>query len=257
MTILDKIIHQKQREVEKLKKGGFPSINIASRKTISLYNQLAKAKTLSIIAEIKRASPSKGDINPLVIPYLQAALYEKNGAAAISVLTDETFFKGSFTDLAEVRPHVNLPILCKDFIIDEIQIDLAKQAGADVVLLIVAALTEERLNMLYRYARDKGLDVLVEVHSEAELEAAQKVGARIIGANNRDLKTFEVDLGTTERIGRLLQNSGVFFISESGIKTRNDVIRVKEAGARGILVGESLMTSGSLEESFQDLTVVV
>ncbi|RFU71119.1 indole-3-glycerol phosphate synthase TrpC [Peribacillus saganii] len=256
-TILDKILLQKEKEVEKLKQHGLPSINIGSRETVSLYDHLRVASTLSIIAEIKRASPSKGDINPNVIPFLQAALYEKNGAAAISVLTDETFFKGSFTDLAEVRPHVQTPILCKDFIIDEIQIDLAKQAGADVVLLIVAALTQDRLSSLYRYARAKGLDVLVEVHSEAELEAALNIGARIIGANNRNLKTFEVDLAITEKIGRVLHQSDAFFISESGIKTREDVLRVKEAGARGILVGESLMTSGSLEESFQNLTVVV
>lgn len=168
----------------------------------------------------KTGFPSKGDIKINVNPIEQALSYESGGAAAISVLTDEVFFKGSIADLRIVSEAIRIPRLCKDFIIDEIQIDRAHQAGATIILLIVAALSKERLHELYQYAKRKGLEVLTEVHDEAELERALELNAELIGINNRNLKTFKVDLAVTERLAKLLDPKRHIIISESGIKTK-------------------------------------
>ena len=169
-----------------------------------------KAEHLHVIAEMKRASPSKGLIAEGADPVAQAIAYTEAGAACISVLTDATFFKGSFDDLAAVAEAVPTPLLCKDFMIHKVQIDRAKNAGASVILLIVAALTTEELAELYAYAMESGLEVLVEVHDEEELERALKIDAKLIGVNNRDLRTFEVDLGSNGRncsaFSRLMRN---------------------------------------------------
>ncbi len=199
-TILEKIIQQKRVEVEQLKVNGFDLIKNVNRSIPSFYESCMKNEQMSVIAEVKRASPSKGDIHKQVDPVDQAIQYEKAKATAISVLTDETFFKGSIDDLSRIREAVQLPILCKDFIIDAIQIDRAKSAGATIILLIVAALEEEKLVELHRYAVCLGLEVIVEVHNEHEVAIANSLDVRIIGINNRDLKTFEVDLGTTTRL---------------------------------------------------------
>ena len=193
----------------------------------------------------------KGEINLDVNPIEQASTYEEAGASAISVLTDETFFKGSIEDLKIVSQHVQIPRLCKDFMIDEIQIDRAYNAGATIILLIVAALSKERLKALYDYAKQKGLDVLTEVHDEQELEAALEINAELIGINNRNLKTFVVDLEVTERLASKLDPTKHLIISESGIKTVEDVERVKKAGARGILVGETLMQAENVAETLK------
>jgi len=171
----------------------------------------------------------------------------------ISVLTDRQFFQGNYQDLAQVKQTVELPILNKNFIIDEIQIDHAYSYGADLILLIVASLTEERLKQLYDHAKKLGLEVLVEVHDESELKAAQAIGAKLIGVNNRDLKTFTVDLAVTERLAQLIDHDREILISESGLQTADDVRRVKQAGAKAILVGETLMRSADLEKTFQDM----
>jgi indole-3-glycerol phosphate synthase len=188
-TILDKIIDQKKKEVLILREEGQQFLGTNQPKR-SFIQKLQTADEISIISEFKRASPSKGMINNIIDPSYQAGLYEEYGASAISVLTDETFFKGSFSDLKAVRSKVNLPILCKDFIIDKLQIDLAASFGADIILLIVAALDENRLVELFQYAKGLGLEVLVEVHNQEELERALKTGAKLIGVNNRDLKMF-------------------------------------------------------------------
>src|SRR5690625_1363292 len=159
---------------------------------------------MSIIAEIKRASPSKGDINAAIDPVKQAKLYADNGASAISVLTDTPFFKGSMDDLRAVREVVNIPILCKDFMIDRIQIDVAKSAGANIILLIAAALDDNHLDKLYDYAKEHDLEVLCEVHNEEEMERVLKLGAKLVGINNRNLNTFKVDLKTTERLANMV-----------------------------------------------------
>ncbi|MEH7495229.1 indole-3-glycerol phosphate synthase TrpC [Neobacillus niacini] len=249
-TILDRIINEKQKEVLKLREGGF--LKVEPKPKRSFIQKLQQAEEIAIISEFKRASPSKGLINNGVEPADQAARYEKAGASAVSVLTDSTFFKGSFADLRAVRDAVDLPILCKDFIIDSIQIDQAAAHGADIILLIVAALNETTLEQLYQYAQSLDLEVLVEVHNQEELEKALNLGAKLIGVNNRDLKTFNVSLDVTESLAKSIKDSGAFLISESGIHRREDVERVRSAGANGILVGEALMKSPNLAKSFQD-----
>lgn len=253
MTILDKIIAQKKRELVDLINR--PLFERVEKPVPSFKKQVSASDKLNIIAEIKRKSPSKGDINTAVDPVEQARMYEKSGAAAISVLTDETFFNGSLADLRAVRKAVDLPILCKDFIIDTLQIDYARAAGATMILLIVAALSDQDLKKLYDYATSVGLEVLVEVHDEKEMERALKLNPEIIGINNRDLKTFTVDLSTTERLAPLALNSGAVLISESGMRERKDAERAMQAGAKGILVGETLMRARDLQVTFEELSV--
>lgn len=238
MNILDRIIETKRAEVLQLKLTGVERIDREVLKP-SIKQRLAGAD-LSVIAEIKRASPSKGAIALDVDVVAQAKQYEASGATVISVLTDETYFKGSMDDLAAVAAAVDIPVLCKDFIIDRIQIDRAKAHGARLILLIVAALEQETLADLYAYAYAEGLEVLVEVHDEEELRRAEAIGAQIIGINNRNLKKFEVDLQTS--VGLLEQKQpDVRYISESGIKTVEEARLLHAAGADGILVGETLM----------------
>lgn len=251
-NILDAILSEKKIEVEKLKNQTFIPAAV-EHKHRSFISILKNATELSIIAEFKRASPSKGDINIGLSPAEQTSAYIQYGASAVSVLTDKAFFKGSIHDLEEVRKSIDAPILNKDFIIDPSQIDLAKGAGADIILLIVAAMDEQKLISLYQYAIDKGLEVLIEVHNEAELETALKTGGQLIGVNNRDLKTFKVDLSVTERLAPTVKKNGAFLISESGIKTLDDVKRVVAAGANGILVGETFMRADSLAQTLQQM----
>lgn len=210
---------------------------------------------MSCIAEIKRASPSKGMIHEHVDPVKQALAYEANGARAISVLTDHSFFKGSFTDLQAVSEAVSIPVLCKDFIIDRVQIDQAVEHGATIILLIVAALDDAQLSDLYAHATERNVEVLCEVHSVSEYERARKIGFQIIGVNNRDLHTFKVDLSITKTIADLDQGKTDVFVSESGIQTSDDVRFVQQAGARAILVGETFMRSDNLPETFAQLRV--
>ncbi|WP_147534881.1 indole-3-glycerol phosphate synthase TrpC [Bacillus marasmi] len=254
-TILDKIIDVKKTELDGL--ANLQLAEVASRKKRSFIEKIREANEMKIIAEFKRASPSKGDINPDLNPQEQAVQYEQFGADAISVLTDTSFFKGSFADLQAVRTVVDLPILCKDFIIDQIQIDTAHKAGADIVLLIAAAMEQSKLIELYQYASEKQLEVLVEIHDEEDFQKANSAKASLIGINNRNLKTFEVDLATTERLAPLVLQSGASLISESGIKSVEDVVRVQNAGARGILVGETFMTAQDLKETFKQLKLPV
>ncbi|WP_175073395.1 indole-3-glycerol phosphate synthase TrpC [Terribacillus sp. AE2B 122] len=255
MTFLARILEEKRTEIATLKQTYRPTA--AQRNPISLYERFQQQKQLQVIAEIKRASPSKGIINPDVVPADQANIYEAAGAGAISVLTDTPFFKGTMDDLAAVREAVELPIVNKDFILDEIQIDRAADYGADVILLIVAALEKDRLHALYHYAKSKEMDVLVEVHNEEELEQAQELGANIIGINNRNLKTFEVDLGVTERLIEKIDTSATLVISESGITVPSDASRVAKAGAKGILVGETLMRATDVGAVLETLRVPV
>ena len=251
-SILEKILTEKQKEVQRLKQEIIPAV---SRKPLSLIKAMKQKTPIGIISEIKRQSPSKGMLQENVDPARQAKLYEQSGAAAISVLTDYPFFKGQFSDLAAVREVVNIPILCKDFIIDEVQIQKAKSVGADVILLIVAALEQEQLERLYRFASAEGLDVLVEVHDESELERALSIGATIIGINNRNLSTFVVDLQTTVKLAEHPALADVILISESGIATGEDVLRVQKAGANGILVGETLMKSDDISQTMKELSL--
>ncbi|WP_059170760.1 indole-3-glycerol phosphate synthase TrpC [Bacillus sp. FJAT-27445] len=253
-TILHKILAEKEKEVALLKgKGVYLSRNLPKRKPF--IQTLKQARDLAIIAEYKRASPSRGLISGNILPGEQAKIYEQAGAAAISVLTDQKFFKGSFDDLREVRNAVDLPLLCKDFIIDESQINHAFRAGADIILLIAAALEKTRLQSLYTYAKSLGLEVLVEIHNEEDLLKAQSAEAKIIGINNRDLRTFNVSLGTTSALGPRVRASGACLISESGMKTAEDAKLAARAGAQGLLIGQTLMESGSLKASLREFIV--
>ncbi|MDQ0214356.1 indole-3-glycerol phosphate synthase [Oikeobacillus pervagus] len=253
-SILDGILQKKKEEVERLKETF--RHEFVEQKKYSLYESFQQSTVMKVIAEMKRASPSKGDIHVTVDPLAQAKQYEQSGANAISVLTDEPFFKGKMEDLKNIREVVKLPILCKDFIIDPIQIDRAKQAGANVILLIAAALDDEQLTTLFSYAHETGLEVLLEVHDEVEMERALQLNAKIIGINNRDLKTFEVNLATTEKLIQPLKNEkDTYFISESGIRTKEDVERVRIAGASGILVGETLMRSKDINATLTSFKV--
>lgn len=250
-TILDRIIEVKKTELDYLR--GLELANGVPRSKRSFIEKLAHANEMKIIAEFKRASPSKGDINPHLNPQDQAQLYAQYGADAMSVLTDTSFFKGSFADLQAVRNVIDLPILCKDFMIDPIQIDVAYEAGADLILLIAAALEQSQLVELYQYAEAKDLEVLVEIHDEDDLKKASAAKPKLIGINNRNLKTFEVNLSCTENLAPLVKETGAHLISESGLKSVADVDRVKDAGAQGILVGETFMTAPNLKETFRQL----
>ncbi|KIL45495.1 indole-3-glycerol phosphate synthase TrpC [Jeotgalibacillus soli] len=256
-TILSKIIDEKHKEVEAIKQD--PSLLLKREGTIhvpkNLYTLLQENHRLGIIAEIKRASPSKGMINAEVNPVEQAKLYQSHGASAISVLTDEPFFKGTMDDLTAVAEEVHVPVLCKDFIIDPIQILRAKKAGASIILLIVAALDQETLQSLFDYANELDLEVLVEVHDEEELKRALNIGAVIIGVNNRNLKTFEVDLATSERLAKKMPLDRVHFISESGFSTSADAAYAVKSGAKGILVGETLMKAADVGAALDQLRV--
>ncbi|MFC3041668.1 indole-3-glycerol phosphate synthase TrpC [Virgibacillus xinjiangensis] len=251
MSILDKIITEKEKEVAELKKKEF---HRSHPKSVTSFRERVKdSDRMCIISEIKRSSPSKGEIRLDVDPVEQAKQYEAAGASAISVLTDRTFFNGSMEDLKAVREAVELPILCKDFIIHPIQIDQAKDAGANIILLIAAALSDEQLHSLYQYACSLDLEVLCEVHNEEEMHQVLQLDPEIIGINNRDLNTFEVNLATTERLASMVANPDTILISESGIRTGGDVLRAKEAGANAILVGETLMRSVNLQDTFHEL----
>jgi indole-3-glycerol phosphate synthase len=196
----------------------------------------------ALIAECKKASPSKGLLRADYDPVQLATTYDNNGAAALSVLTDEFFFQGSLLDLAAVRDATLLPILRKDFIIDEYQLYEARAAGADAVLLIVAALDAARLRAFQQLVHELSMTALIEVHDEAELEIALRVGPKLIGVNNRDLRDFKVDLQTTARL-RLRIPGNILVVTESGLHSVEDVECVRAMGVDAILVGEVLVTA--------------
>ena len=243
MNRLEEILAVKRAEVERLRPIAAALVDQAFAITdFRGFRAALKRKDdqLAIIAEIKRASPSAGIIVSDVDPGAKAKDYETQGAEAISVLTDKTFFQGTMVDLTTVHDAVSIPVLRKDFIIDPLQIAQAAASGADAILLIVAALTQPELLKLTQSATELNLDVLVEVHTEEELHRAIEVGAEIIGINNRDLATFEVDIAVTEYLSEMVPND-VVLVSESGYKTVDDVRRAHQCGVNAILVGEALM----------------
>jgi indole-3-glycerol phosphate synthase len=211
---------------------------------------------MAVIAEIKRASPSKGPLAPDLDPQRLARSYESGGATALSVLTDFEFFSGSSSDLAEARAATAVPVLRKDFTVAPADVLDARIMGADAVLLIAAALSGEELPELLALATSVGLDALVEVHDEAEAERAMAAGANLIGVNQRDLVTFEVDTDRAERVGRALSGQ-VTRVAESGIRGGDDVRRLAAAGFDAILVGESLVTSSDPSEAVRRLRSAV
>ena len=253
-SILERIFAAKRAELEAERAATpFAAIREAARRAPEPRDFLAalRARRPAIIAEIKRASPSKGDILPGLDPAAVARDYAASGAAAISVLTDR-HFKGSLEDLRTVRAVVNLPLLRKDFIFDPYQLHQARAAGADCILLIAAMLKEADLCALYAAARELGLQALVEVHNEDELRAAGRAGAEIVGINNRDLHTFITDIAVTERLLEGYRGAALV-VSESGIETPEDIRRLDRAGGRAFLIGESLLRGGDPRRKLETL----
>jgi indole-3-glycerol phosphate synthase len=280
VNILDEIVEEKKREIARLparvlaagdlrdamlehgeRRDFMAALRNATRNT-------QHATRTALIAEVKKASPSAGVICKDFDPVRIAKEYEAAGANCLSVLTDEKFFQGSLEYLRQIRAAVKLPLLRKDFIIDERQILEAVEWGADAILLIVAILDDARLKRFHSLAKGAGLAVLVEVHDEAELDRALAIGADLIGVNNRDLKTFKVDLANTERLATMLFSTldpassvalakedrpSTLLVAESGIHTRADVERLAKCGAAAILVGESLMKGGDVRAKVKQL----
>jgi indole-3-glycerol phosphate synthase len=210
------------------------------------------AAGFALIAEIKKASPSKGLIRPDFRPAEHALAYQHGGAACLSVLTDAPFFQGHEDYLMDARAACDLPVLRKDFMIDPWQVAEARAIGADAILIIVAALEDTQMAEIEAAALERGMDVLVEVHNEDEMARASALKSRLIGVNNRDLKRFVTDLGTTERLSSLAPD-GTLLVSESGINTHEDILRLSQSGVRTFLVGESLMRAPDVEAATRAL----
>ena len=256
--ILAKICAAKRVEIAELTEGTRCAFEKAAAQQAAprgFRAALAGKDFVSLIAEVKKASPSAGVIRADFDPVALAGAYERGGAACVSVLTDRQFFQGDPAFLARVHEAVALPLLRKDFILDEVQVAEARALGADACLLIVAALEPEQLGTLMDAARALGMDALVEVHSEDEMAMALDAGADLVGINNRDLRSFEVSLATTERLAPLAPD-GVVLVAESGIRTRADVQRLKACGVHAVLVGETLMRSEDVEAAARALTNV-
>jgi indole-3-glycerol phosphate synthase len=254
MTFLDEILELKRKRVEEAKTKDQKSKIKNQRPKHLLRQSLENSDGLNIIAEIKRASPSKGIINDQIDVAEVAQMYERGGATAISVLTEEDRFKGSLDDLCLARKTVSIPILRKDFVFDEFQIYEAREAGADVILLIVAMLDDDSLLRLHRLAEEElGLDALVEVHTLEELERAKAIGAKIIGVNNRDLHSFKVSLDVSRELIKHAPKEALM-ITESGLKTSDDLWELKALGYKGFLIGETLMRSENPENELRKLT---
>jgi len=254
---LEKIIACKMAEVEKLS-AEFPLDELKSKAAKrtdfrSLRSKLEKPGVhgVNIIAEIKRASPSKGIINGSVHVGEQAKAYCRGGAAALSVLTERDFFKGSPDDLNEARGSVDIPVLRKDFILTPWQVYESAAMGADALLLIVRALQKDMLERLYSLSRELGLDVITEVHDENEMELALGAGVDIIGVNNRNLDTFITDIRTSCRLAPLA--AGKIVVSESGINGSEDINILRESGIFNFLIGETLMKSGNPADSIKKI----
>ena len=210
---------------------------------------------LCVIAEIKRKSPSKGVLHPDLIASNISALYEQGGASCLSVLTDEHFFGGSVEDLQRARASTSLPVIRKDFTVSEFDVVDARLMGSDCVLLIAAVLTNDELSRFFDLAMHIGLDVLVETHDESELDRALNVGANIVGVNQRDLITFEVDHARAERMASLIPPT-VVRVAESGVRDAHDARRLRDAGYDAVLVGESIVTAVDPVSAVRDLLVV-
>ena len=256
--ILNKIVNYKRGELVSSKQATPESELRLAAESMSPTAGFADALSqpgVRLISEIKRASPSKGVFRDDLDPGKLSQLYVENGASAISVLTDEHFFQGHLDDLRQVKSiHPNTPILRKDFVFDAYQVYEARAAGADAILLIVAILEQQLLTDLHWLARDIGLDVLVEVHNELELEQALAIDPRVIGVNNRDLRDFTVDLATTENLRGLIPD-GKIVVAESGIHSATDVQRLAASNVDAILVGEALVTANDTAAKVRELAL--
>ncbi|PSO76779.1 MAG: indole-3-glycerol phosphate synthase TrpC [Cyanobacteria bacterium QH_8_48_120] len=261
--ILEKIVWHKQQEITQMHRN-LPLAELQDRvsnapspRDFPLALQQSSSQP-SLIAEVKKASPSKGVIRADFDPVEIAQAYERGGAACLSVLTDRKFFQGSFDNLVAIRQRVELPLLCKEFIIDPYQIYLARVAGADAVLLIAAILSDQELQEFLQVIQSLGMNALVEIHTLAELDRVLALsGVRLVGVNNRNLEDFTVDIGTTQQLltkrREQLHKLDITLVSESGLYTPADLALVAEAGARTVLIGESLVKQTDLEQAVSSL----
>ncbi|HIJ91345.1 MAG: indole-3-glycerol phosphate synthase TrpC [Desulfobulbaceae bacterium] len=238
--ILDTIVARKKEEVAALKGRGIVTPDLEIPPPRGFLRALTDFPGVAVIAEAKKASPSKGVIRPDFDPVAIARSYLSGGAQALSVLTDVDFFQGSLSYIPAVRAAVSLPVLRKDFIIDPMQIREARAYGADAILLIAAILETGQIQDYQALASELGMDALVEVHDEAEVEKAVAAGSRLIGVNNRDLRDFSMDLNTTFRLQKMIP-AEIPLVSESGIRDHRDMQRLAEHGVKAALVGETLM----------------
>jgi len=255
-VILDTIVAHKQEEI-KIQKSQLPLSELRQTlrdisPTRDFKAAISRPGKINLIAEVKKASPSKGIIREDFDPIAIAQIYQSSGASAISVLTDERFFQGSLAYLTAIRETTSIPLLRKDFIIDEYQIYQARAAGADAILLIAAILEIETMQTFLNIAHSLHLDCLVEVHTESELRKVLDTDAQIIGINNRDLRTFQTNIDTTIQLRKLIPQDKVV-VSESGIHSRQDVKMLQECGVNAILVGEALMRSADINAKVKEL----
>lgn len=253
---LDEILAKKREEVEQEKKG-LSQEELLNRLKIPRPRRDFKARIsepsqINLIAEVKYASPSRGIIREDFDPVEIAKSYEANGARALSVLTDEKFFKGNLSYLSQIREVTTLPILRKDFIIDEYQIYQSALAGSDAILLISAILSKEEIARFYSITSGLNLDCLVEVHTEEEVARVLGMGPQIIGINNRDLATFEVNLETTERLIGMIPKDKII-VAESGISSHEDVARLRDLGVNAVLIGEVFMESEDIASKVKEV----
>jgi indole-3-glycerol phosphate synthase len=255
MTVLDDILVGVREDVAaRQARTPLAEVQAAAADTRPALDALAalRAPGVGVIAEVKRRSPSKGDLAEITDPAHLASQYAAGGARVISVLTERRRFGGSHADLVAVRAAVDVPVLCKDFVVSSYQVHEARASGADVVLLIVAALDQNTLTGLLERVESLGMTALVEVHDEAEADRALSAGASVIGVNARDLTTLHVDMSTFERIAPGLP-TGVVKVAESGVRGPHDLISYAAAGADAVLVGEGLVTAGDARQAVADL----
>ena len=253
MSVLDSII-EGVREDLAVRRGSMGALHEridAQAPALDAHSFLSRDE-MNVIAEVKRSSPSKGNLAPISDPAALAEKYQEAGAAAVSVLTEQRRFGGSLADLDAVRSRIEIPVLRKDFMVDEYQFLEARAHGADIVLLIVAALSKSQLKDFYDLATELGMASLVEVHTQSELESAMDISPRIVGVNSRNLKTLEVSASVFEELIPTIPSS-VIRVAESGISTRGDVAQAQKAGATTILVGESLVKSGDPISAMREL----
>ncbi len=256
MSILEEILKTKELELLDYTPDyiRFLEEKILSRGSVRDFSSALKKEGINIIAEIKKASPSKGVIREDFDPVKIAKIYEENGASAISVLTDKKYFKGDVIFLEKVRKVTTIPILRKDFIIDKRQILEAYAYGADSFLLIVKALEKKKLKELLEYGREFGMEALVEIHSKEEAEMAIDVGSKIVGINNRNLETFKVDISLSKELAPYLKELGAeIVVAESGISSPKEIKELKEKGVDAFLIGESLMREIDIGKKLREL----
>lgn len=254
--ILSRIIEDKRRVIEEARRLKAIEALIKEARAICVKSafrkNISRPHHINLIAELKKASPSKGilrgDFNPVKI----ATTYQANGASAISILTDERFFEGKLEYIKKVKESVSLPILRKDFIIDEYQIYESVVAGADAILLIAELLSTSEMIGFYNLASSLGLDVLMEVHNEEDIEKALATDAEIIGINNRDLHTFKVDINVTQKLIRLIPQNKIK-VSESGIRSYEDVMFLKSLGINAVLIGEALLEANDIASKMREI----